>query len=119
MNPWWYFLKEPASVSCYLCSAPSKTAAMLWGSCTPCSIPYSRFPTAGAQRKSLLSSHLSFFSWEIRANGGIGNIHVSSHCAVRIQRRDTSGYQNHRGNTAHSIDTAVIVIDAGSNINVF
>lgn len=73
--------------------------------------------SARPQRSSLLSRHLGFFSWEIRANEEIGNIHVSSHYPVGTQLRGTSGYQNHKGNS-HNIDTAVIV-DVGGNINIF
>lgn len=79
--------------------------------------PLFLIPTARPQSSSLLSRHLGFFTWEIRANEEIGNIRVSSHYPVETQLRGTSGHQNHKGNS-HNIDTAVIV-DVGSNINLF
>jgi len=41
------------------------------------------------------------------------------HYAVGTQLRVTLGYQDHRGNTVQSIDTAVNVVDVGSNTSKF
>lgn len=118
MNPWWDFLKEWASVSS-VCSAPLKTAAMFWGSCTSGSITYSLFPIAGWQHSYLLSRHLHSFSWEFRANGDIENILESSDCAVETQLRGTSEYKDLSANTACGMYTVVIVVHVESNIKIF